>query len=80
MKNKLEKNWPSIRLTIINWLIFCFLSLIVTSFLLMREIKSLRQDKAELTNDMVRMRHNLELIEEQMGSGKVILELGGGME
>ena len=81
MKDKLNQHWPAIRLTMINWLIFCFLSLIVTSFMLMREIKSLRQDKAEMANEITIMRHNLELIEKQVGgSGKVILELGEGMK
>ena len=72
MKNKLNKHWPSIRLTMINWLIFAFLSLIVACFFLMRELEMERQKNAT-------MKHNLELIEKQMGSGKVILELGEGM-
>ena len=77
MKNKLNKHWPSIRLTIINWLIFCFLALIVTSYMLMREIRTLRQDKAEMAKENATMRGNLELIESQYESGEVILKLEG---
>ena len=80
MKDKINNNWPAIRLSLFHWWLFGTLMLIVSGWLLMREIRSLRQDKAELTNDMVRMRHNLELIESQMGSGQVILRLGEGME
>ena len=78
--NKLEKHWPAIQLSIIHWWLFATLTLIASAWLLMREIKSLKQDNAEMVQTIGNYKRNLAEIEKQMGSGKVILELGKGMD
>lgn len=73
--NKLEKHWPAIQLSIIHWWLFATLTLIASAWLLMREIKSLKQDNAEMAQRVENYKRNLAEIEKQYPNSKVYLEL-----
>jgi F0F1-type ATP synthase membrane subunit b/b' len=72
---RLNKHWHTIKIVMINWLIFTALVVSFTMYMLLKDIKDKQQTIQEMSMEIQTLRHNFEEIEKQFPTSEVILKL-----
>jgi cell division protein FtsL len=71
----LDRHLKTMKIIMINWALFAMLLASFTMYMLLREIKSLRQDNSEMATEITNLKSNLTEIEKQYPASEIILKL-----